>query len=80
MLRISITMSCPDCTQMWGQRTQHLNNTRMIFTGYTVTLCLYVFLETVSLPQKPMSDFSSYTLAKKWVVLISKPFANKDNG
>ena len=29
-----------DCNQIWGHRNQHLNNTRIIFTQGTITLCL----------------------------------------
>lgn len=28
----AIKMPCPDCNQPWGQRNQHLNNSRMAFT------------------------------------------------
>jgi hypothetical protein len=40
ILRISISMPCPDCNKIWGQRNQHLNNIRIIFTQFTKTLSL----------------------------------------
>jgi hypothetical protein len=36
---INITMQCFDHNQIWGQRNQHLNNTRVNFAKYTTALC-----------------------------------------
>jgi hypothetical protein len=39
ILRMSITMPCPDCNQIQAQRNKHLSNTRIIFSEHPITLC-----------------------------------------
>ena len=40
ILRRSIPAPCPHGNQIWGQGSQHLTDTRVIFTQCTITLCL----------------------------------------